>query len=68
MTISDRELANLDGPIACREYTLPRNEESTRAKGWMDSPKHQDWSFIINVAPGLKSGSTPYQEIDLTLG
>ena len=32
VTIGDTELAKLNGPIACRGYTLPRNEESTMAK------------------------------------
>ena len=35
VTIGETELANLDVPIACREYTLPRNEESTKAKWWI---------------------------------
>ena len=34
-TVSDTEMENLDGPIACREYTFPRNEETTRATGWI---------------------------------
>ena len=35
MTICDTELARLEGPIACREYTLPRNEDSKTAEGWI---------------------------------
>ena len=35
VTIGYTELAKLDAPIACREYTLPRKKESTMAKGWI---------------------------------
>ena len=32
---------------ACREYTLPRNDESSQPKG-MDSGKHKNWTRIGN--------------------
>ena len=31
---------------ACREYTLPRNDESSQKK--MESGKHKNWTFIGN--------------------
>ena len=35
VTVRDTEMEKLDGPIACRKYTFPRNEETTRATGWI---------------------------------
>ena len=35
VTLIEVELATFDGPIACREYTVPRDDESPRAKGWI---------------------------------
>ena len=33
--------------VACREYTLPRDDESSQAKR-MDSGKHENWACIGN--------------------
>ena len=35
VTLGDKELAKLDVPTSCDEYTLPRNEKFTRTKGWI---------------------------------
>ena len=32
--------------VACREYTLPRDDPASQAKGWMDSRKHENWTCI----------------------
>ena len=31
--------------VACREYTLPREEETSQPKGWIQG-KHQNWARI----------------------
>ena len=33
--------------VACREYTLPRKEESSQPKGWIQG-KHENWIRIGN--------------------
>ena len=35
MTIDDTELATLDCPVSCQECTLLRDDDSSRAKGWI---------------------------------
>ena len=32
---------------ACREYTLPRSDESSQPKGWIQG-KHENWTRIGN--------------------
>ena len=32
--------------VACREYTLPRDDPASEAKGWIQERKHEDWDFI----------------------
>ena len=32
---------------ACREYTLPRSDESSQPKGWIHG-KHKNWTRIGN--------------------
>ena len=32
--------------VACREYTLPREEATSQPKGWMDSGKHKNWTRV----------------------
>ena len=29
------EFSQFDGHVACREYTLPRDDESSKPKGWI---------------------------------
>ena len=31
--------------IACREYTLPRDDKSSQPKGWI-LRKHENWTYI----------------------
>ena len=31
--------------VACREYTLPRDDPASEAKGW-DSRKHENWTYF----------------------
>ena len=31
--------------VACREYTLPRDDPASEAKG-MDSRKHENWTYF----------------------
>ena len=31
--------------VACREYTLRRDDESSQPKGWIQG-KHENWTFI----------------------
>ena len=45
VTIDEAELAKLDCPGSCREYTLPRDDELSKADR-MDSWKHEDRSSI----------------------
>ena len=35
MTKDAEEFSQFDGHVACREYTLPRDEESSKPKGWI---------------------------------
>ena len=35
MTTDEAELAKLDCPGSCREYKLPRDDELSKAKGWI---------------------------------
>ena len=35
MTANKEEFPNFDGLVACREYTLPRDDGSSRPKGWI---------------------------------
>ena len=35
MTKDAEEFSHFDGHVACREYTLPRDDESSKPKGWI---------------------------------
>ena len=35
LTIDEAELAKLDCPGSCREYTFPRDDDLSKAKGWI---------------------------------
>ena len=35
VTIDDAELARADCSFPCREYTLPRDDDTSRPKGWI---------------------------------
>ena len=31
--------------VACREYTLPRDDPASEAKGWIQG-KHENWTYF----------------------
>ena len=45
MTKYTEEFSQFTEPVACREYTLPRDEKSSDPKG-LDSREHQNWARI----------------------
>ena len=45
MTKDTEELSQFTDSVACREYTLPRDEDSSEPKGW-DQREHQNWTRI----------------------
>ena len=60
--------------VACREYTLPRDDESSQPKGWIQG-KHKNWTrarshdqFVSTANMGLKSESGLWVKIILSLG
>ena len=46
MTKHTDEFSQFAEPVACREYTLPRDDKSTDPKGWIRG-KHQNWTRVI---------------------
>ena len=42
MTKNTAEFSQFTDAVACREYTLPRDESSSEPKGWIRG-KHQNW-------------------------
>ena len=72
ITLDDDALDDLKG--SCREYTLPRSEESSRVGGW-NCGKHEDrsspwmWrSVMIKDVAVLRSWSNLYFETEQFLG
>ena len=45
MTSDTKEFSQFTESVACREYTLPRDEKSTDPKG-LDSREHQNWTRV----------------------
>ena len=45
MTKDTEDFSQFTDSVACREYTLPRDEEASQPKGWIRG-KHQDWTRI----------------------
>ena len=43
MTKDTEEFSQFTDSVACREYTLPRDEKSSDRKGWIRG-EHQDWT------------------------
>ena len=43
MTKDTAEFSLFTDAVACREYTLPRDEEASESKG-LDPRKHQNWT------------------------
>ena len=73
MTVGDTEMAKLDVPSVCREYTLPRNREATRAKGWIRENTLMGLVLEVTVSyhqgcHGIEILSNLCQEMGLTLG
>ena len=46
MTMDNVEFSQFTEPVACREYTLPRDEKSSDLKERLDSTEHQNWARI----------------------
>ena len=46
MTKHTEEFSQFTEPVACREYTLPRDDKSIDPKGWIDSREHQTLTRI----------------------
>ena len=45
MTKDTEEFSQFTDSVGCREYTLPRDEESSESKG-LDQWEHQNWARI----------------------
>ena len=45
MTKDTEEFTQFTDAVACREYTLPRDEETSEPKGWMQG-NTQNWTRI----------------------
>ena len=43
MTENTGELTQFHA-VACREYTLPRDDEASQPRGWIQGNKHQNWT------------------------
>ena len=54
VTIDEAELAQLDCPGSFREYTLPRDDELSKAKGWIRGhPKiGSEWEVTVSNHQG----------------
>ena len=45
MSKHTEEFSQFTNTVACREYTLPRDQEASEPKGWIPR-KHQNWTRI----------------------
>ena len=45
MTKDTAEFSQFTDAVACREYTLPRDEETSEPQ-WLDPREHQNWARI----------------------
>ena len=46
MTKDTEEFLQFTDSVACREYTLPRNEDSSEPRGWIKG-EHQNWARLL---------------------
>ena len=67
MTTDEAELAKLDRPGSSREYTLPRDDDLFKAKGWIRG--NTKIGTILEVTVKItRSESTLYWATDLNPG
>ena len=41
-----RDAGEFKQTVACREYTLPRDDKTSQPKGWIRGNKYENWTCI----------------------
>ena len=71
MTKDAEEFSHFDGHVACREYTSPRDDESSKSQGWIRGstkigPVMEKWQqATIKQNTELRSELNHHQKMDL---